>query len=442
VFVSAGALLFAVGLFMIGDRQMAFSKKFVVYAEFPKITGLQPGAIIRVSGAKAGSVKEILPPKGPIDKFRARLEVTESLHPLVRTDSVATIQTEGLVGGTFLGISTGTEQAPPAPDGSTIAGRDPFEIADLLDHMRDVVNKVNVTIDDLKGDVQHAIQAIATTVDNANDVITNVGGDVKTMTTAGARISVDVADISNNIRSGKGTIGKLVNDDELYRRVTAVAHETEQIAANTRRVVEQARQTLDSFQSKEGPIQGVTSNLRQTLDDARSAMAGFAENMAALKHNFLFRGFFKDRGYYDLANLSPAEYRRGALTNGNQRRALRVWLRAEVLFEETTDGAERLTAGGKVRLESAMAPYLEYLGGAVVIVEGYAQHGTADEQYVWSRARAMMVRDYLIGKFSLDPQATGLVPLSAGAVDSPAGARWDGIALAFFVEKGTFGETR
>jgi hypothetical protein len=59
VFVLGGLALFTLGLFMIGDRQMAFADKFVIYAEFARITGLQPGAIVRVSGAKAGSVKEI-----------------------------------------------------------------------------------------------------------------------------------------------------------------------------------------------------------------------------------------------------------------------------------------------------------------------------------------------------------------------------------------------
>ena len=94
-FVIGGLLLFTVGLFMIGDRQMAFSKKFTIYAEFAKITGLQPGAIIRVSGAKAGTIKEIIPPSRPSDKFKVKLEIIEDLHPLVRTDSVATIETEG-----------------------------------------------------------------------------------------------------------------------------------------------------------------------------------------------------------------------------------------------------------------------------------------------------------------------------------------------------------
>ena len=65
VFVVGGLLLFAVGLFMIGDRQMAFAKKVTLYTEFNRITALQPGAIVRVSGAKAGAITEITPPNTP-----------------------------------------------------------------------------------------------------------------------------------------------------------------------------------------------------------------------------------------------------------------------------------------------------------------------------------------------------------------------------------------
>ena len=138
VFVVAGLALFTVGLFMIGDRQMAFAKKVTIYTEFNKITGLQPGAIIRVSGAKAGTIKQILPPNRPSEKFRVELEITEELHPLVRTDSIATIETEGLVGGSYLGIGTGSDTAPIAPRDSTIPGKEPFEISDLMQQMMHV----------------------------------------------------------------------------------------------------------------------------------------------------------------------------------------------------------------------------------------------------------------------------------------------------------------
>lgn len=443
-FVVGGLALFTLGLFMIGDRQMAFADKFTLYAEFSRITGLQPGAIIRVSGAKAGTVKEIVPPSRPSEKFKLKLEIAETLHPLVRTDSIATIETEGLVGGTFLGISTGSEEAPPAPENSSIAGKEPFAVADLLQQAGDTltkagetITKVNETIDDLKGDLDQAVQSIGETVENANQLIDDVSDDVKTMASAGARISQDAADIAEGIRKGEGTLGKLIKDDQLYRRATEIAKSAEQIANDARDVVQQAKKTLDDFQGKDGPVQGLASNMKQTLADARAAMSGLAENMEALKRNFLFRGFFNDRGFFNLSDISPAEYREGVLSKGGRRAVLRVWLHSSVLFEQDPGApdTERLTADGQARLESAMEPFLPYVGDGVLIVEGYAQQGTRDEQFLRSRARAAVVSEYLIGKFHLIPQAVGVMPLGSDSADSPNNKPWDGIALTTFIDR-------
>jgi len=436
-FVMGGLFLFTVGLFMIGDRQMAFAKKFTIYTEFRKITGLQPGGIVRVSGAKAGAITQILPPDRPSGKFRVELEITEELHGLVRTDSVATIETEGLVGGSYLGVGTGSDKLPAALPKSTIPSKEPFEISDLMQQMSDTITKVNQTIDEMKDDVQRAVVSIGDTVDNANALIIDVTDDVKKMAAAGGRISDDAARISEGLRSGKGTVGKLLNDDELYRRATAIAKQAEQITANTRQVVEQARKAIEDFQAKDGPVQGLSANLKETMDGARIAMSGFAENMEALKHNFLVRGFFNDRGFFNLATISPAEYRAGVLNRKGARRTVRIWLGAPVLFESDPQkpDAEHLTDDGKARLDSAMATFLDRLPGAALIVEGHSQKGTKDEQYLKSRLRASSARSYLIGRFELDPLMTGIMPLGNDSEGSPNGAPWDGIALAVFQDK-------
>jgi phospholipid/cholesterol/gamma-HCH transport system substrate-binding protein len=438
VFVLGGFLLFAGGLFMIGDRQMAFAKKVTVYTEFKKITGLQPGALVRVSGAKAGSITQILPPDAPSGKFRVELEIVEALHRLVRTDSLATIETEGLVGGNYLGITTGSDTAPIVAANATIAGKEPLDIADLVQQMGDTVTKVNDVVDEMREDVQRAVVAIADTAENANVLITGVTGEVTKIAASGALISADAAQIAEGIRSGKGTIGKLVNDDELYNRVSAIAKQTEETTEHARQLVQSAKETLEGLQSKDGGVQGMTASVKQTMDDARESMADFTENMEALKHNFLLRGFFNKRGYFDLAQISPADYRQGALTKGSDRRLVRVWLRSDALLEPEPGYPEKeqLSEAGKNRVDAAIGPYLEYLASGIVMVEGYAQQGPRDEQYLRSRVRASMVRDYLVGTFHLDPRATGAMPLSADSTGSPGQAPWDGVALAVILPKG------
>jgi hypothetical protein len=159
--------------------------------------------------------------------------------------------------------------------------------------------------------------------------------------------------------------------------------------------------------------------------------------MEALKHNFLVRGFFKDRGFFNLEEISPEAYRNGALTKSGALRTVRVWLSSAVLFEADPDHPERerLTADGKARSDSAMGGFIDRLPGAVLMVEGYAQQGTRDEQHLRSRARASMMRDYLIDRFHLNPPATGVMPLGKESAGSPDGAPWNGVALAVFEEK-------
>src|SRR5688500_20221983 len=94
---------------------MLFSDTFEMYAEFANIAGLQDGAKVRVAGMDAGEVEGIHVPPGPSAPFRVKLRVREDLHPLIRIDSVATIQTDGLVGNKFVQVDAGTDQAAVVP---------------------------------------------------------------------------------------------------------------------------------------------------------------------------------------------------------------------------------------------------------------------------------------------------------------------------------------
>jgi hypothetical protein len=70
-------------------------------------------------------------------------------------------------------------------------------------------------------------------------------------------------------------------------------------------------------------------------------------------------------------------------------------------------------------------------------VEGYAQQGPPETRFLRSRARASLVRVYLLGRFFLDPQTTGAMPLGADSFGSPGLMPWDGVAIAVIFPKGT-----
>ena len=106
-----------------------------------------------------------------------------------------------------------------------------------------------------------------------------------------------------------------------------------------------------------------------------------------------------------------------------------------MLFEATPSGQERFTDDGRLRLDSAMATFLGYPPDTPVVIEGYADGVTRDVQFVRSRSRAELVRDYVVRKFKLDPGYVTIMPMGPQAPDSPANGRWEGVAIAAFVQK-------
>src|SRR5215510_8137196 len=108
LFVIGGLVLFGVGMFLIGDRHQVFARHTEYYSEFVNLAGLAKGAKVRVGGMDAGQVLAIDVPDSPSSRFRVKWRINEKLRGLVRTDSVVSIGTEGVVGGTFLSVRPGS----------------------------------------------------------------------------------------------------------------------------------------------------------------------------------------------------------------------------------------------------------------------------------------------------------------------------------------------
>jgi len=433
-FVVFGILLFGAGLFFIGDRRMMFSDTFEVYAEFASIAALQNGAIVRVGGMDAGEVETIHVPQRPSAPFRVKMRVREDLHQLIRIDSVASIQSDGLVGNKFVQVEVGTEQSQPVPAAGTIKSEEPFDLPDMLKKMSGTIDLVTTTIVDVKAGLEEALQSVSATAKGAQTLMNGISVDVRQITASTQKVTEDLNVIVSGVRQGRGTAGKLLTDDSLYASLKSMSAEAEKAVADLREASEQAKAAIADLRGENGPMKGVTGDLQQTLKSAKDTMADLAENIEALKRGFFFRGFFNNRGYFDLDDVSVQQYRDGALET-KDRRALRIWVGAPVLFTKDANGNEILTHGGRARLDSAMAQFVQYPKTSPFVVEGYGHDVTGDARFLHSRARAQLVRDYIVARFGLNPQVVAIMPMGSEASGSPTGAKWDGVALAIFVPR-------
>jgi|SRR5579863_1654980 MlaD protein/OmpA family protein len=342
-FLIGGTVLFGAGLFLIGSRQKVFSRGFEIYSNFSSVSGLVTGADVRVSGLQAGELLEIQVPREPSGPYRVKLRLEEKVHPLIRQDSIATIQTEGLVGDKFVEVDKGSDNAPPCPSGGTIPGMDPFDFSDLMQQARGLLDTTSSTLGSA-GEV----------ADNVNRAMT---------------------------------------------QFLARGHD-----------------------GKSGPAE-----INATVTSAQRAMTNLADDTEAAKHNFLLRGFFHNRGYYNLSELTPAEYKASKFVTS--RSAKRVWLDGSELFSKSGKGPEVLSTKGREELDRAMSSFVTSLPNSPIMIEGYSDQGSRDQQFRDSKQRAAAVQEYLEARFQLNPKLVGAIPLEDSPPESSGKRDWSGVSL-------------
>ncbi len=439
LFVVAGLSLFTVGMYLIGDRHQAFSHHVDYYTEFINLGGMAKGSKVQVAGLDAGQVVEIVVPDSPSARFRVRFRIDEKLRGLVRTDSLATIGTAGVVGDTFLSIRTGSAKALIAPPLATLPSKEPVDISDLIDRGSGLLNDVDGTIKGLSQHINQALDGATTTLANVDDVV--VG-----------------------LKNGRGSAGMLLRDEALAGQIRHAVMNVDQATSDLNHTAHQADGLMSDIQSRQLPqkidetlksvhsaasnLDGSTqqihqliadvarpdeqgnspgANIRESLSNANAATANMADDTEALKRGFFFRGFFRHRGYYNLAHISPEKYRQDRLfLNPSNYRA---WLPGSDLFVTTSDGSEMLSTRGKHLLDDTIAKVGDSAIENPLVVEGYSSSDSVADQLSVSRRRALLVRDYLQNHFQLDPGNVGVVAMRnapPAGMDHPA---WDGVCV-------------
>jgi phospholipid/cholesterol/gamma-HCH transport system substrate-binding protein len=425
-FVIGGFLLFAVGLFLIGDRRLLFSEQFEVEADFGNVAGVEISTAVRLSGLPAGEVIGIEIPDAPGGRFVVRMRVREDLHALVRTDSEAAILSDGLLGSAFIQLRAGSETAPLVPDGGALRGVDAVEIADLIAAGRETFRIAANEMVQMRAELTESFSGFESTIESTTRLIDGLGSDAQQLTQA----SAGLIDQARGMVTEVSTVLNTVTDGQAA--VEQVLSETAGTMAAVRESAEHVEDAIARFSGPDSATQRLLVEAGEVMGRAREAMADVADNTEALKRNWLFRGFFSERGFYNLDELTVDEYR--TLLRDDRYAPLRIWIAADRLFESDPDGGPVLRDGAARRIEEAIGELLQYPRTSPIVVEGYATTGEVGQRLLDSLARAELVESYLTRRFSR-AGATGVMALGAQAAESPSGTgSWDGVALTLFAD--------
>ena len=305
-------LAVAYGSRRVGRRDWAEQPTFRVRAGFRTVAGVEVGSRVRVQGIDAGLVEAVEPPSAPGGPVVLRLRVDERLRPLVRSDASARISMQGVIGSKIVELVPGRPDAPPLAASGSIRAEEPIELADL-------VNEASATLKRVDLAARSAERGMA-----------------------------EVADAVAAVRAGQGTLGKLVRDDDAYRKLNDLG--------------EKGARTLDAL----------------------------TDNLAAIKRTWPLSRHFEGQGYYERDRL---------LYQPGSERASRT-IAADDLFRP---GGAILTPEGRRRLDEVGAWFnqAKQPKSEVVIAAFTDDPGPPDPARILTQAQADAVRGYLVGKFGI-----------------------------------------
>jgi phospholipid/cholesterol/gamma-HCH transport system substrate-binding protein len=201
----------------VGGAAGFWWERYELKTRFPDVKGLKSGAVVRVAGVEVGKVTEVALSGAEVEVL---LEVKKGNEQRITSDSRASIGSLSLLGEPVIDVSPAVS-GTPLKDGDYItAGRTPGQVADVAESARVSLDSVNALLQD--------------------------------------------------VRSGKGTVGKLFTDDQLYKEITAFVNAAEGVTDNLRA----GRGTLGMLLKDPAAYQRLNASLESLQEITRGIRAG------------------------------------------------------------------------------------------------------------------------------------------------------------------------
>jgi phospholipid/cholesterol/gamma-HCH transport system substrate-binding protein len=304
IFVIIGTVLFVTAVYFIGQRQNMFEKTFTISTYFQNVNGLQKGNNVRYSGIHIGTVKDISMINDSVIKVDMAIE--EKIIGHIKTDAIAAIGSDGLVGNMIINIVPGNKLgAPVVKNGDTVESYSKIGPDDILSTLGSSSENIAILSSDLLKITDAIIKGKGTIGVLLNDTL--MAKDLKQSVTNLNNVSYkatqsinELKTILTDIKTNRETVlGQLINDTISGHKLKAVITNLEASSLEIENLIKNANTVVTDIKSNEGALNYVlndstlVNSLKSTLKNINEGTDKFNQNMEALKHNFLTRGYFR-----------------------------------------------------------------------------------------------------------------------------------------------------
>lgn len=315
IFVFLGVALLVLTILTLGSQKKAFDRSITVTSFFSNVNGLQKGNNVWFSGVKVGTVKRVkLQPNG---KVEVDMNVEESSVKFIPNDSKAKLSSDGLIGNKIIEIFGGTQANPPIKDGDILNNDKLLN----TDEMMNTLSKNNDNLLSITNDFKVISGRIAEGKGSLGKLLTeeDMYNQLEATTNTLQRVSQNLDRLSSNVSSytaklnSKGSLANdLVTDTMVFSNLRSTVSQLRTVVKSSEELMNNLNTTSaqlesgvkglnNSLSNANTPIglllndQQAAKDLKTTLSNLSSGTKKLDEDLEALQHNFLLRGFFRKK---------------------------------------------------------------------------------------------------------------------------------------------------
>lgn len=250
------SITLAILIFLISGTKGLFSPKITVLTYFDNAEGLRAGQPVDLQGVPVGNVTAIrIVADRPLAPVQVTMKITRKYQPLVRKDTTATVKTAGVLGESFIDLESRGATKPQVAEGDELPASNAPNLEDVVRSSQGTLQNVDILV--------KRMDRILAQVESGKGTLGQVINDPTLIKKVNTMLD-QIQGLLNDVNSGQGTIGQLFKDKELYRKLDDTVAKLNRIADDA----EAGKGNLGKFLKDDS----LYNNLNQTAAKANKLM--------------------------------------------------------------------------------------------------------------------------------------------------------------------------
>ena len=304
IFVLLGVVVFVIGVLTLGGQQKSFVKSIRISSVFTDVAGLKKGNNVWFSGVKVGTISKIrFTGNAQVD---VDMNIDAATQQYIHRNAGVRISSDGLIGNKIIVIDGGSPQAPIVQDGDVLQSEKLLSTDDITKTLQQNNQNLLSITSDFKTLSRRILEGKGTVgallADSSMSVqLKGAMRNLLATTQSASRLAVQLDAFSNKMNTKGGLADKLLTDTVAYNRIQESVARLKQAAANAQTLTDNLNKASNKLNTTDNAI-GVLLNdpkgavqVQNTLNYLEQSSVKLNDDLEAVQHNFLLKGFFKKK---------------------------------------------------------------------------------------------------------------------------------------------------